>query len=47
MVRSKYPKLTNGAIASSPLLPTVLAPLVGEKIYNKVGTGGKRCRITL
>jgi hypothetical protein len=28
LVRAKYPKLTVGAIASSPLLPTTLAPLI-------------------
>jgi hypothetical protein len=46
-LRSKYPNLTSGAIASSPIHPTTLVPLVNEKIYSKVESGGKKCRIAI
>jgi hypothetical protein len=44
-VRAKYPSLTVGAVASGPRLPTVLVPLVNERIYAKLESAGKKCRI--
>lgn len=44
-VRAKYPSLTAGAIASSPRLPTVLIPLFNERIYDKLESAGKKCRV--
>jgi hypothetical protein len=35
-LRAKYPTLSIGAVVSSPILPTTLAPLLNEKIYSKV-----------
>jgi hypothetical protein len=46
-LRAKYPALSVGAIASSPIVPTTLAPLINEKIYSKVESGGKKCRIAI
>lgn len=46
-IRAKYPTLSAGAIASSPILPTTLAPLINERIYAKVESGGKKCKVAL
>lgn len=47
MVRAKYPKLSVGAIVSSPRAPVPLAPLISERIYDKVASGGKKCNILI
>jgi hypothetical protein len=47
MVRAKYPKLSVGAIVSSPRAPVPLAPLTSERIYDKVVSGGKKCNIII
>lgn len=46
-VRAKYPSLSAGAIVSNPILPTTLIPLVNENIYQKVETGGKKCKLAI
>lgn len=46
-LRAKYPELSCGAIASSPILPNTLVPLVNERLYAKVESGGKKCRVSM
>lgn len=46
-LRAKYPELSCGALASSPILPNALAPLVNERLYAKVESGGKKCRVSV
>jgi len=45
--RAKYPKLTVGAYASSPIIPNILVPNVSVKLYSNVISGGKTCRSVL
>ena len=45
--RAKYPKLTVGSYASSPIVPSLLVPNVSMKLYSNVISGGKTCRSVL
>lgn len=45
--RTKYPKLTVGAYASSPIIPTLFTPNVSVKLYSNIISGGKTCRSVL
>lgn len=41
--QAKYPDLTVGAIVSSPLFLTTLAPKIQERLYSNINSGGKIC----
>ena len=45
--KAMYPDMVVGVYASSPIVPTLLAPNISKKLYSNAIAGGKNCRAVL